>query len=167
MRRKKKQHRLIVAAIALVVIIAAFFALRALARMSGVQRQRIPGPGLAGDERIALFRLDGALFFGAAERVVAGVSDIADVQVVILRMSQVQFLDATGAQVLTDLVTSLERRGITVLIKGIRPEHLRIATRVGVIASLRHDGHLVDHPRPMQRRGAHAHTRIVMPSASE
>ena len=132
-------------AVGIGILAAAFFALRALARMSGVQRQRIPGPGLAGDERIALFRLDGALFFGAAERVVAGVSDIADVQVVILRMSQVQFLDATGAQVLTDLVTSLERRGITVLIKGIRPEHLRIATRVGVIASLRHDGHLFDH----------------------
>ena len=70
--------------------------------------------------------------------------------------------DATGAQVLTDLVTSLERRGITVLIKGIRPEHLRIATRVGVIASLRHDGHLFDH---LYEAVVHARAHITSTAA--
>src|SRR5690606_38941859 len=47
------------------VLVAAFFALRSLARSAGVHREDLPGHPVAGDERIALFRIDGALFFAA------------------------------------------------------------------------------------------------------
>ena len=57
-------------------------------------------------------------------------------------MSQLQILDATGARVIADIVTALERRGITVLIKGIQERHLKLAPRVGVLESLRHHKHL-------------------------
>jgi SulP family sulfate permease len=140
---------------------AAFFALRALARSSGVHREELPGAAEPGDERIALFRLEGALFFGAAERMLERVGDIRDIEVVIIRMSQLQILDATGAQVITELITALERRGVTVLVKGIQTRHLRLAERVGVIASLRHQNHLfdelgpaVEHARSHVRRAA-------------
>ena len=126
------------------IAVAAFFALRALARSSGVHREELPLPAEPGDERIALFRLEGALFFGAAERMLERVGDIRGVEVVIIRMSQLQILDATGAQVITELITALERRGVTVLVKGIQTRHLRLAERVGVIASLRHQNHLFD-----------------------
>lgn len=122
--------------------VASFFALRSLAASSGVHREELPGPVLDGDEHIALFRLDGALFFAAAERVMDRVSAIRNVDVVIIRMSQLQILDATGARVITDIVNALERRGITVLIKGIQDRHLALATRVGVLESLRHHKHL-------------------------
>nr|WP_229662416.1 sodium-independent anion transporter [Agromyces bauzanensis] len=46
---------------------------------------------------------------------------IRDVEVVIIRMSQLQILDATGAQVINELIQALERRGVTVLVKGSRP----------------------------------------------
>src|SRR5690606_32547525 len=39
------------------IAVAAFFALRQMARASGVHREELPGPAEAGDERIALFRL--------------------------------------------------------------------------------------------------------------
>lgn len=141
------------------VVAAAFFALRAMARTSGVHRQTLPSPAAPGDERIALLRLDGALFFGAAERVLSRVERIDHVSVVILRMSQLQYLDATGAQALTEVVTHLERRGITVLIKGIRDTQLRLADRIGVTDSLRTREHLfeqlddaVEHARSHVRR---------------
>ena len=95
-----------------------------------MHREELPSPAHPGDEHIALFRLDGALFFGAADRVLERVTSVNDVMVVILRMSQLQVLDATGARVITEMVHALERRGITVLIKGIQPSHLRVATRV-------------------------------------
>ncbi|MDT5127774.1 MAG: sulfate permease, SulP family, partial [Mycobacterium sp.] len=38
----------------------------------------------------------------------------------------------------------LEARGITVIIKGVQPEHLDLLTNVGVIDSLRHENHLMD-----------------------
>ena len=41
------------------------------------------------------------------------------------------------------VLRQLKRRGITVLVKGIQPEHLRLATRVGVIAALMYAPSLV------------------------
>ena len=145
------------------IAVAAFFALRALARSSGVHREELPGPAQPGDERIALFRLEGALFFGAAERMLERVGDIRDVEVVIIRMSQLQILDATGAQVINELITALERRGVTVLVKGIQTRHLRLAERVGVIASLRHQNHLFD---DLPSAVGHARSHIVRGPAS-
>lgn len=144
-------------AVGIGVIAAAFFTLRRLANAAGVHREELPPPAAPGDERIALFRLDGALFFGAAERITARIGTIQNVTVVILRLSGLQILDTTGAQVLTELVHTLERRGITVLIKGIPPEHLQLATRVGVISSLRHHNHLFTDLNPAI---AHARSHI-------
>jgi SulP family sulfate permease len=132
----------LIIAVGIGIAVAAFFTLRRLAQSGGVHREELPLPGQPGDEHIALFRLDGALFFGAADRVLERVTSIRDVSVVILRMSQLQVLDATGAKVITEMIDGLERRGITVLVKGIQPAHLKLATRVGVIASLRHHNHL-------------------------
>jgi SulP family sulfate permease len=126
------------------ILAATYFALRSLARSAGVHREDLPGTPQPWDERIALFRIDGALFFGAADRVLERVGHTEGVSVVVLRMSQVQLMDATGAQVLAELVTSLERRGITVLVKGIQPHHLALATRVGVIDALGSERHIFE-----------------------
>lgn len=153
----------LIQAVEIGIIVAAFFALRSLAKASGVHREELPGPAREGDEQIALFRLDGALFFGAAERMLERVGAIRNVQVVIIRMSQLQILDATGARVVAELVTALERRGVTVLIKGIQERHLKLAARVGMLESLRHHKHLfaelepaVEHARSHVRRARQA-----------
>lgn len=138
----------LIVAVGIGIAAAAFFALRTLARSGGVHREELPGAAVPGDERIALFRLDGALFFGAADRMLDRVAAITDVSVVIIRMSQLQVLDATGARVVTEMIQGLERRGITVLVKGIQPEHLELATRVGVITSLRDERHLFSELAP-------------------
>jgi sulfate permease, SulP family len=152
----------LIIAVAIGITVAAFFALRRMAASGGVHREELPQPAEPGDERIALFRLDGALFFGAADRILARVTSILDVTVVILRMSQLQVLDATGAKVITEMIHELERRGITVLVKGIQPEHLHVATRVGVIASLRHKNHLFTE---LDAAVAHARSHIARAAA--
>ncbi|MBD1590591.1 SulP family inorganic anion transporter [Arthrobacter sp. S1_S22] len=124
---------------------AALFALRTFASLSSVQREEIPGPRAEGDEHIAVLRLDGAMFFGAAERILQEISQVKDVQVAIIRLSQLRMLDATGAHALVEVVSALELRGITVLLKGVRPDHLQLVTNVGVIRSLRHHKHLFEH----------------------
>lgn len=91
---------------------------------------------------IVAYRLDGALFFGAAQRFLTELTAIADVRVVILRMPQLQVLDATGAQALGEIVADLEGRGITVLLVGPRPEHLRVLGAVGALDRLAHENHL-------------------------
>lgn len=151
----------LIVAIQIGLAAAALFALRTFASLSSVQREEIPGPRAEGDEHIAVLRLDGAMFFGAAERILQEISQVKDVQVAIIRLSQLRMLDATGAHALVEVVSALELRGITVLLKGVRPDHLRLVTNVGVIRSLRHHKHLfghlgdaVEHARSHVRRNA-------------
>lgn len=92
-------------------------------------------------EHIVAYRMDGPLFFAAAHRFLLELSEVSDVRVVILRMSRVTTIDATGALVLKDAVAKLNRRGVTVLTSGIRPEHRHVLTSVGTLPLLRSDGH--------------------------
>lgn len=153
----------LIVAVGIGIAVAAFFTLRRLAQSGGVHREELPLPVQPGDEHIALFRLDGALFFGAADRVLERVTSILDVSVVILRMSQLQVLDATGAKVITEMIHALERRGITVLVKGIQPAHVKVATRVGVISSLRHQNHLFT---DLDAAVAHARNHVARAAAT-
>jgi SulP family sulfate permease len=153
----------LIVAVGIGIAVAGVAAIRTLAKSGGVHREQLPTPALPGDDHIALFRLDGALFFGAAERMLDRVNEISDVDVVILRLSQLQVMDATGARVITEMIHALERRGITVLVKGIQPEHLRLATHVGVIASLRHQNHLFTELAPAVE---HARDHVVRAEAA-
>ncbi|HEX5534989.1 MAG TPA: SulP family inorganic anion transporter [Actinomycetales bacterium] len=114
-------------------------------------------------ENIAVYRIDGALFFGAAQRFLDELATVGDVRVVVLRLSNVKVVDATGANALAQIVADLERRGSTVLIKGVRPQHLPILRAVGVLDELAHERHLFDtlddaleHARLHVRRVQHA-----------
>lgn len=136
----------LIEAVEIGVLAAAFFALRSVARRSSVTREELPGPPRPGDDQIALLRLDGAMFFGAAERISSAITDSEhpDVKVVVIRMSQLGMLDATGAHTLAELAGELEARGITVIIKGVQPEHMGLLTNVGVFDALRHENHLMN-----------------------
>ncbi|HMS76172.1 SulP family inorganic anion transporter [Gordonia sp. (in: high G+C Gram-positive bacteria)] len=137
----------LIEAVQIGIVVAAFFALRQVARRSSVTREPLPGPARPGDEHIALLLLDGAMFFGAAERIstaiTGGADDHPDVRVVIIRMSRLGMIDATGAHTLAEIVTELEGRGVTVILKGVQDEHHQLLSGVGVFDSLRHEKHLI------------------------
>jgi SulP family sulfate permease len=95
-------------------------------------------------QHIVTYRLDGVLFFGAAQRFLTELTAVTDVRVLILRLPDLQVLDATGAQALGEIVAELEGRGVTVLIKGARPAHLRTLRAVGAIDRLAHERHVFD-----------------------
>lgn len=122
----------LIEAVAIGILATAFFALRSMVASSGIHREEIPAPHTELDQHVALFRLDGALFFGAAESMLSRLSTIDNVRVVVLRMAGLQYLDATGAHVLVDISTALENRGIHVILKGIRLEHRGLISRMGL-----------------------------------
>lgn len=86
-------------------------------------------------------RLDGALFFGASDRLVDEISRLGAIDVIVLRLSHVRLLDATGARALAELVQTIERDGTAVILKGVRAEHAGLLERLSVTAS-RHPDHL-------------------------
>lgn len=148
----------LVVAVVIGVVLAGVFALRGLSRATTVRREPIPGEPVVGDERIAVVAIDGPLFFVGAERVHELVTGLAGVSVVVLRMSQLELLDATGARVLSEIVQRLESRGVTVLIKGVREGHEVLMRRVGVLAALRHQHHLFTE---LEQAVAHARTHVA------
>lgn len=142
----------LIIAVEIGIALAAFLALRQIAMSSEAQQEALPVDELIDStaeiqlrrEHVIVYRIDGALFFGAAQRFLTELTVVSDVKVVILRLSQVQVLDATGAQALGEIVRELESRGITVLLKGMRERHKRIFKTVGALDHLAHENHLFD-----------------------
>ena len=96
-------------------------------------------------EHIVAYRIDGALFFGATQRFLSDLARVSDVRVVILRLPDLQVLDATGAQAIGEIVSDLERRNVTVLLKGPRPEHERLLRSVGALDHVTAQHHVFAH----------------------
>lgn len=132
----------LIVAVVIGVAVAGVFALRSLARASSIHREAVAGESEPGDERIAILRFEGPLIFAAGDRMLEEASRLHDVSVVVLRMSRLELVDATGARALGEIVQALERRGITVLIKGVQPRHTDLFRTVGVLDALRHQNHL-------------------------
>ncbi len=138
----------LVTAVILGFVVAGGFALQQVARSAHLAEEPLdPYDHTAEevallDERIVAYRLDGPLFFGAAHTFLLELSEVSDVRVVVLRMSHLASLDATGASVLADTIKRLEGRGITVLLSGVRPEHRQVLTRLGTYGELAHERHV-------------------------
>jgi SulP family sulfate permease len=62
---------------------------------------------------------------------------------------------------LGELVVSLERQGLTVLIEGIRPQHLALARGGGVTKAVRHTKHVFTEVAPAVE---HARSHIARES---
>jgi sulfate permease, SulP family len=95
------------------------------------------------DEHIVVYRIDGPLFFGAAHRLLLELPDLLNVDAVVLRMSRVTSLDATGARMLTDTISRLERRGIVVLLSGLKPGHEDVLRSIGEATAMRDSGRIL------------------------
>ncbi|QHC32683.1 MULTISPECIES: SulP family inorganic anion transporter [unclassified Streptomyces] len=136
----------LVHAVIIGLAVAGALALRAVARQARLDRVPLDRGDHSAEEHallaehIVAYRLDGPLFFAGAHRFLLELTEVADVRVVILRMSRVSTIDATGALVLKDAVEKLRRRGIVVLASGIRPGQLRVLDSVGALELLRPDG---------------------------
>lgn len=133
----------LITAVVVGLIVAALLALRSVSRAAYLERVPLDEGGGEGEpleHGIIAFRLDGPLFFGAAHRFLLELTQVTDVSVVILRMSRVSTIDATGAAMLDDAIARLERRGIVVLLSGIRSSHGRVLTALGALGRLEHSG---------------------------
>ena len=109
------------------------------------------------DEHIVAYRLDGPLFFGVAHTFLLELSEVTVVRAVVLRMSHLAALDATGASVLADTIRRLEGRGVTVLLSGVQNEHRKVLQRLGVYDVLAHERHVFDTtPAAIEHARVHA-----------
>lgn len=133
----------LVVAVEVGLVLAGLMALHAVANESSFEREDLTAIDIDVeeehrllDEHVVAYRLDGALFFGAAQRFLLELTEVSDVRYVILRLGRLRVLDATGARAIGDLVERLERRGITVLLTSVRAEHRKLIDEVAPIDAL-------------------------------
>lgn len=124
-------------AIGVGVAVTGVLVLRHLARQSGVYREDTPE-----QRRIAILRIDGAMFFGVSDRIESQIPEFESIDVVILRLSRVGVMDATGAKALADIAIRLREAGNEVFIKGIDASLVALIGEVGVIDTIGGPDHL-------------------------
>jgi MFS superfamily sulfate permease-like transporter len=138
----------LVTAVLIGLVVAGFFALQQTARSARLEEMPLDETDHVDeehsllDEHIVAFRLDGPLFFAAAHDFLLELADVTRVRVVVLRMSRVTAIDATGATVLADTITRLEHRHITVLLSGVQAHHAQVLRELGVYDRLADERHL-------------------------
>ncbi|GAB3218829.1 SulP family inorganic anion transporter [Glycomyces halotolerans] len=138
-------------AVAIGIAMAGFLALRRISRATSIELEPIEQHDHHDEEaallheHIVAYRLEGPLFFAAAHRFLLQLLEVADVRVVVLRMSRVSTLDASGALVLADAIKRLEHRGIAVYLSGLRSVHARPLAALGVLEPLWQQGRLFEH----------------------
>jgi SulP family sulfate permease len=99
-----------------------------------------PGQTTAGKnipEGVMVFRIFGAFFFGAADKLETSLRQAGELpEVLILRMRDVLALDATGIDALEDLLEKLRRQKKELILCGPHSQPLFALTRAGFIDKL-------------------------------
>jgi SulP family sulfate permease len=104
-----------------------------------VIRERVPTDPPCG--RILIFNVEGELFFGSAPDLERHLTLIekrsADgIRVVVLRLKRVRNPDAVCIALLEDFIRRFEKRGITILLCGVRRDMAKVLNRTGLEARL-------------------------------
>jgi SulP family sulfate permease len=90
-------------------------------------------PETATDPDVAVYRISGAFFFGAAASVGAVLDRMAEhPRAYVLDVSGVPVLDSTAAATIAGFVRKAERRGAAVYVAGARPSIRRVLLTHGV-----------------------------------
>jgi sulfate permease, SulP family len=136
----------LVVAVNVGVILAALFFMRRMSVAVNVEAQvestaennadnRLPAGSLPAGA--VVYSIEGPLFFGAAEKLERTLAHIQrPATTLILRMSHVPFVDATGISAIEEIITDFLKHGATVLLSEVRPNVLRKLERAGLIRRL-------------------------------
>ncbi|GAA0654038.1 SulP family inorganic anion transporter [Kitasatospora atroaurantiaca] len=156
------------------LVVAGVLALRQVARTAGLTKVALHEGLPPADhhreeqellaEHMVAYRIDGPMFFAAAHSFLLELAEASNVKVVILRLSRVTAIDATGALVLGDVIGKLRRRHVTVLVSGVREEHLRTLDALDVLGELRADGQVFGTtPEAIAHARAQLHRTGILP----
>lgn len=95
-----------------------------------------PGIPLELTKEIAVYRVDGPVFFGAAERFVTFLREQPEVKFLVLRLRFVPNMDTTGLVALEDIYNDLKRRNCRLLLSGLQPEVEGLLERTGLLGKI-------------------------------
>ncbi len=124
-----------VVAVAVGIGLASALFIRRMALVT--QSSRVPaaaGPHGSGlPSAVAVYDIDGPLFFGAADKAISSLREVdRDIRVVIVDMHDVPSIDATAIAALRALVDDMRRHRVGLIFVGLRPEKIVKLRRSGI-----------------------------------
>jgi len=134
----------LVIAIEIGLVLAAFLFMK---RMSDSTRLHPLGASSGGEAlfeaefgkvptHVVIYEINGPLFFGAAQAFTETIRKVGDHhKVLILRMRNVPFIDATGLHRLQDIIHSMEKRHLKVVLTDVQPEVERSLSGAGLLSA--------------------------------
>jgi sulfate permease, SulP family len=87
-------------------------------------------------ERIYINHFDGPLFFGFARAFQEAAEKLPDIKMVVLRMNDVPYIDQSGLYALEEVIRTLEKRSIQVVITGLKKQPIRMLRRINIVPGL-------------------------------
>jgi SulP family sulfate permease len=122
-----------VIAVAVGIGLAAALFIRRMAQLTHTQRLATPSTGEHFPPEVALYKISGPLFFGAAEKAIATLRVIDhSVRIIILDMRDVPSLDTTAMVALNTLRSELSEQGVGVMFVGLSPNMALKIKRAGI-----------------------------------
>jgi sulfate permease, SulP family len=147
----------LVVAVNVGVVLAALLFMRRMAETVRVERQAFDdgsGEEVVLPPQVLVYRIEGPFFFGAAEKLERTLERVQlNVQVVVIRLGRVPFMDATGLTTLAEIVQRFQRRQVRVLLCGLH-EDLRGALDAAGITTLVGPGDVCRDMREVAQRVA-------------
>jgi len=91
--------------------------------------------------QISIYQVEGSLFFGAISELEDKLSSYIKNggKIVIVRLSQVRLIDATGVHALESLLRECEERNITMLFSNVKPAVLEVFKKTGILNKIGKD----------------------------
>jgi SulP family sulfate permease len=87
-------------------------------------------------DRLYIKHLDGPLFFGFASRFQEMVQSVPSIEVVIIRMSRVPYVDQSGLYAMEEAIQELQGQGIAVLFTGLQGQPRDMFERINLVPGL-------------------------------
>ncbi|MBK7579264.1 MAG: C4-dicarboxylic acid transporter DauA [Myxococcales bacterium] len=120
------------------VMLAAMLFMRRMAEVSNAELVGAGGQfaGVRVPEGVTLYRIEGPLFFGAAQKAMHTFSEIGtETKVVIFDISAVPVMDATGIVNLESALERLQRRNALAIVLGAREQPQALIDRAGLVGA--------------------------------
>jgi SulP family sulfate permease len=87
-------------------------------------------------DRVYIKHMNGPLFFGFVSSFQAIIQNLPNVEVIIIRMGRVPYVDQSGLYALEDAILDLQSRGIAVAFVGMKPQIYSMMERINLIPDL-------------------------------
>jgi SulP family sulfate permease len=122
-----------VIAVGVGVTLAALLFMRRMAELTDLRLDTETARHLDLPDHVQVYEIAGPLFFGAAQRAFQALAPGRETRAVVLDMSRVPVIDATGLVALESTMRSLERAGCKVVFAGLAEHPARTIERAGII----------------------------------